>query len=499
MPRSSFWKRPLSYRETQVCCLIALALHVLPLLLADHFYIDDSWRSEEAGNAWAVEGRVLMQWLYAGLSFSGIAPNLFPLPLLLATTLAALALARLVWHYVEAPTASHVLVVLPLWYNPLFLQNLSYQYDGAGMALALAACIMAIATPVYRWRDALAGTLWVAIACSFYQISLNVFAALCAVEVVRSVIEKGRFEAVVRQVAGRLSQLVGGCLLYYATAYQAMGPARQATLPLDGQWPASILQRLAHVHERIALLATPGTLWLIGLLTAVSGVGLAIAVIQVLRRPTSRMNRLGLLTALIVPVPLIVLLVPGLTLGFAVFNDHARTLMAFGVLMLLVAWLAHRVLIQVHPHLGWLLALPLLAMLAFAFAYGRVMVMQKELQQAVAFGLAKDMTSQPSLAGLSCYRMMNGSSHQWLPAAKGSYAAMPALRYVLNIDFLLLPEMLPRLGVNTFNCSQGLDRVQVLLRSPEPQVDTVFYAIHRVDDVGYVLMKSPRDPEGLRW
>ncbi len=498
MPRSSFWKRPLSYRETQVCCLIALAIHLLPLLLADHFYIDDSWRSLEAGSAWAVEGRVLMQWLYAGLSFSGTAPNLFPLPLLLAAMLAALALARLVWHYFEAPTASHVLVVLPLWYNPLFLQNLSYQYDGAGMALALAACMMAIVTPVYRWRDALAGALWVAIACSFYQISLNVFAALCCVEGVRRVVEGARFEAVLRQVLGRLSQLGGGCLVYYVTAYQVMGPVRQTRVPLDSQWWATMLQRLVWIYERIALLVTPGTLWFIGLLSVLALASLTIAVVHVLRQRTPGAHRFGLLAVLIVPLPLLVLLVPGFTLGFAVFNDGARTLMAFGVLMLLVAWLAHRVLVRVHPCLGWSLAVPLLAMLTFAFAHGRVMVMQKELQQAVAFSLAKDMTSQPGLAGLACYHLMSAPNGQWLPAARGSYAAMPALRYVLNIDFLVLPEMLPRLGVDAFNCAPGLDRAQVLQRSPEPQVDTLFYAIHRVGDVGYVLMKAPRDPEGSR-
>ncbi|CAG8866975.1 hypothetical protein PS627_02258 [Pseudomonas fluorescens] len=104
MAAAALWDRHLSQREVQVLCLLAVGLHLLPLLLADHFYIDDSWRSQVAGNAWAQEGRLLTDWLYAGLSFSTIAPNLFPLPLLLAASAAALALARLARHYFIAPT-----------------------------------------------------------------------------------------------------------------------------------------------------------------------------------------------------------------------------------------------------------------------------------------------------------------------------------------------------------------------------------------------------------
>lgn len=35
-------------------------------------------------------------------------------------------------------------MLLPLWYNPFFLQNLSYQYDGPIMVLSVVAVIYAI-------------------------------------------------------------------------------------------------------------------------------------------------------------------------------------------------------------------------------------------------------------------------------------------------------------------------------------------------------------------
>lgn len=56
MSTLSAWDRHLSYRQVQLLCLLALGLHLIPLLLADYPYMDDSWRGHLAGNAWAVEG-----------------------------------------------------------------------------------------------------------------------------------------------------------------------------------------------------------------------------------------------------------------------------------------------------------------------------------------------------------------------------------------------------------------------------------------------------------
>lgn len=162
------------------------------------------------------------------------------MPLLLAGTAAALALARLVRHYFVAPTASAVLVVLPLWYQPFFLQNLSYQYDGPTMALALAACVLAITLEPGSWRQILCGALLVAVALAFYQISLNVFAGLCGVEVMRQVMLGKRCGQVWRHALGRLGQALGGCALYGLTAYQLMTPLRQGLLPVEGLGRSSL-------------------------------------------------------------------------------------------------------------------------------------------------------------------------------------------------------------------------------------------------------------------
>ncbi|WP_390482763.1 glucosyltransferase domain-containing protein [Pseudomonas guariconensis] len=415
MSTLSAWDRHLSYRQVQLLCLLALGLHLIPLLLADYPYMDDSWRGHLAGNAWAVEGRVMNDLFYGALGFGDGAPNLFPLPLLLAGTAAALALARLVRHYFVAPTASAVLVVLPLWYQPFFLQNLSYQYDGPTMALALAACVLAITLEPGSWRQILCGALLVAVALAFYQISLNVFAGLCGVEVMRQVMLGKRCGQVWRHALGRLGQALGGCALYGLTAYQLMTPLRQGLLPVEGPWPFITVARLEVIGERVGLLFTPGTTWCCLVLIALAIVALARQLWRVLDGQGSVGARVGLCLALLVPIPVILLLIPGITLVFADFNDGARTLMGLGVLMLLVLLLAHEALSEIHPRLGWLLVIPLLCMLSFAFAYGRVLIVQKTLHQAVTFALAHDISAQPSLASARRYYVLGiDSGGQWL-------------------------------------------------------------------------------------
>ena len=85
MKISDFLVRELGRRQVVLFFLLATSLYVLPLILADFPYIDDNWRALAAGNAWAGQGRLFADWLYQALTFTGAAPDIFPLPLIIAT------------------------------------------------------------------------------------------------------------------------------------------------------------------------------------------------------------------------------------------------------------------------------------------------------------------------------------------------------------------------------------------------------------------------------
>ncbi|MBJ9975814.1 glucosyltransferase domain-containing protein [Pseudomonas sp. S75] len=500
MSSSVFWNRNLTPQEVWFVCLVAIGLHLLPLILVDYAYIDDIWRSQTASitngsaDSWVVQGRVLTEVLHLLLGFSAAGPNLFPLPLLLAWPLIAAALARLAMHYYPQPRLTHVLVVLPLWFNPFFLQNLSYQYDAPAMGLALAACAWAIALGAKGWRSWWLGGLLIGVACSLYQVSINVYVGLTCLEIMRRVVEGSRAVDVFKHLVARAGQFLAGCVIYLLTAHQLVDVPRSAMLPLDARWLAEMQARLQITSEHVALLLTPGTIWLCWTLIGLALAMLTVHLVAIARSSRPVWERWCLGVALLLPVPVSLVMVSGMALLFAEFNPGARLLMGFGPSLVILLWLAHDALQRVHSRLSWVIALPVLFMLSFSFAYGRVLVQQKELQRVVSFSLAHELQVQPTLRDADHYYLLGyDADHSWVPAASGSFKAMPALEYVLNIHFMILPEMMPRVGIKPFQGEPPLDRQQLQALAPRAVVNSEFFTIYRIEQSVYVVMNLPHD------
>lgn len=492
----------LSQRQLWLIFMAALALHVLPLILADYAYIDDIWRSMTAGviegraNSWAGQGRILVDWLYAVLGGAGVAPDLFPLPLLLAVVIVARALASLTAHYFERPVLADVLVVLPLWFSPFFLQNLSYQYDGPAMGLALAACVWAITAgsgSAGRW---LLGSLLLTAVLSLYQPAINVFAILCCIEILHQVGSGLACKPVFRRLALRLGQLTVGCLLYHQTAYRLTVEQRTRLVSVDAQLPAEILARLELIGQDIALLATAANGWVyIGVLV-LAMVGLKLTLMQIWAGHSARIETYALGGLVLLTLPAAYILISGVALVLAHFQHGARLLMGWGAVMVMLAWLARRALVAIHPRLAWVLALPLALMLSMAFAYGRVLLLQKELQHAFVYTLVTTLQTHPRLQGIDrIYLYGQHEKGKWLPAARGTFKAMPVLRPILNFEDWVLSEALPRAGLTQVNRVTKRFFLSLRERSPLPVVKTRFFSVYRVDEYALVLLNAPREPE----
>lgn len=494
MAAVSLWTRPLTQMQLLLLCAAALTLHILPLLMADHPFLDDYARQQLARNDWMEVGRPLMVVVFAALSFSSGAINLYPLPLLLALLVTAMALARLVRQWFALPTLSGVLVVLPLWFQPYFLQNLSYQYDGATMALSLAAVIWAITTDYECWRYWLGGTLLVAAAAALYQPGMNVFVGLCGLEVMRRVMDDGKAGDVYGYAAKRFGQLLMAVTLFYVSSAWMVAGTRANLLALDGRWLTEVQLRLRATFETVGLLITPGNAWLFIALLIGALLMLSRSVFKVWQRPLGMGERLALLAALLMPIVVVPLCVPGLILLLTTFEPWARALMGLGVLLTLLLYLGH-VAMAPWPRLQLLiLTIPLLFMLSFSYAYGRVMVLQKELNLANAQALAQDLSKPPFKGARHYYVLDFWLERPWIPAAAGTLKRMPAMAWIFINHYVVLPEMLPLVGVDdlhTFYSSPPLNRQQVLAQSPTPLLCSRLYDLHRLNDDVYVLIKHP--------
>jgi hypothetical protein len=501
MKISDWLEKELAGRQVWLSFLFATLLFVLPLILADYPYIDDNWRSLAAGTAWTEEGRLFAQWFYHLLTFSGAAPNIFPLPLLIATLAMSAALTRLTFHYFPEPTFAHCLVLLPLWYNPFFLQNLSYQYDGPTMALSVVAVICAITfRSLSRVQQLIVPALLIALAIGLYQVSINVFLGLCCLELLRGASDRLAWPAWCRLLGWKGAQLLLAGLIYYATAFAYMSQAR--TSMLNGE-AAPLLQveiNAGRVLEKIVLLFHGGFAWVFGALLLCAIAGSVCVGRGVLARWDSGLHKAVIGIACLLMPPVLLLLVPGASLFFRDFNEGARTLMGFGVVLVLLFYLSHRVLAPLHAKLPLLLLIPLLATLSLSFAYGRVLTLQKTFTTNALYALSADIASRPALRNAKRIYLSVSYSDLWLVAAAGSFKQMPVLHYLLNIDFYMLAENLPKTGItNVVREKERRNATRVGYQGYPPLVDSLFYRIYLLGDYGFIVMKEPPRVTTLQW
>lgn len=491
--------RTVTPKEVLLFFLMANFLYIFPLVQADYFYNDDNWRVLMAGEGWREEGRGAVDFFYNAISFSSKAPDLFPLPLFVATVGVSLALKHLTFFYFERPTLAHCLVVLPIWYNPFFLQNLSYRYDGPAMALGLVALVYAVAWQRDKtWQNIMIPVLLIALALSTYQVFIGVFIALCCVEVIRLVWERKTSDVIFGFIR-RKSMVIGiGLLVYYATAYQWMTATRQDVLPLETSSLLEIGNRLLYVGRMLNGLGTEGIRLLVwgGAVLAVTGY--VWAGFNLFNSQESLWRKVTLASLYLLAVPVLLFCIPGITLVFAYFNYGARTLVAFSALLVLVFFLSFQVVTRIHAHLGIILFIPLLAILSFSFGYGRVLSLQKDQEAAVLASLIYDI-NHSSLRDRPSIYMIPELKANWLPAASGMYAAMPALKYVLGVDYVLLPETLPRGGITNVYLARNPEVIASIRRGEQsPVIFTRFYDLYVINDSGYIFMKKPQgDPNVL--
>lgn len=488
-------------RQVWLFFLFATLVYVVPLILADYPYIDDNWRSLSAGTAWAEQGRLFTELFYNLLTFSNAAPNIFPLPLLIATLAMASALTSLTFHYFRQPTVSCCLVLLPLWYNPFFLQNLSYQYDGAAMALSVVAVIYAITfrhpSRILQW---LVPSFLIALALGLYQVSLNVFLGLCCLELLRGANERLPWPQWRDVIGWKIAQTGLAWLIYAASAYPFM--AHNRTLLLN--WTAAPLLQIqvniARVLEKVVLLFHGGFAWVFAalLLCAIAGAVRLGLNVRERQDPGLKKCLIGLLCLLTLPV--VTLLVSGVALFFRDFNEGARTLMGFAVLLVLLFYLSHLALARIHERLPLLLVIPLLAMLSLSYAYGRVLTLQKTFASSALLSLEYDIASHRELREAKRIYMSVTYSDHWLVGAAGSFKQMPVLRYLLNIDFFILAESLPKVGItNVVAEKERRNATRVGYRGYPPLLENPYYRIFLLGDYGFIVMKEPAPIKALRW
>lgn len=340
--------------------------------------------------------------------------------------------------------------------------------------------------------------LLIALGLGLYQVSINVFVGLCCLELLRWA--HHRQPDWHRLIAWKLAQLGLALLIYGVTAYAYMKPHRTGLLDGSADPLLQVGINIGRVLEKVGLLFHGGFTWVLAALWLTAIAGSVVIGRRVMQRQATRMQRGGCALLCLLSVALIFLLVPGAALLFRDFNEGARTLMGFSVLLLLLFYLSHLALTRVHRRLPLLLLIPLLAMLSLSYAYGRVLVLQKTFATAALNALSYDIASRPALREAKRIYLSVTYSDHWLTAAAGSFRQLPVLHYLLNTDYYMLAENLPKVGItNVVAERERRNATRVGYQGFAPVVDSLYYRIYLIGDYGFIVMKEPAPVVELRW
>jgi len=155
-------------------------LYVLPIILANFYYVDDLARSVAGYARWSDNGRPLAEYIIKGMSFGGRVIDLAPLPLILSVLVVVLSGYYYCFKAGIEGRLTVAITSVSLLISPFYLQNISYRFDVFTMSLSVAACVLSAAVLLNRSGNVwlmLSGLLIVA-SLSLYQSSANICIAM---------------------------------------------------------------------------------------------------------------------------------------------------------------------------------------------------------------------------------------------------------------------------------------------------------------------------------
>ncbi|NKI73421.1 hypothetical protein Dpoa2040_000614 [Dickeya sp. CFBP 2040] len=445
--RMAFLYRPLSRSQISLFYVIAALIFILPLLLNNYLYIDDTWRTLKASTGWQAEGRMVANLIINLLSVTAAEPNLFPLPLLGAALIIALTLARLAFFWFRDPNLIDCLTLLPLWYNPFFLQLLSYQYDCVTATISLSAMIMAITfSRRATWLHFLASGVCVAAALGIYQISLHVFTGLAGAYLLYQLSCQCSPQRLLRLVLFFVGSLLLGGILYFLTFFQMITHDRGGVVLLG---LPDLLFRFTYYYSRVAFFITPLNAAIFLPLAVISLVGMVQGGVMAIVA-SSRGGKLLTTGLLVLALAAVILSLPGIGLIVADYEDNAgaRILMGAGPLLVVLLLFFQRALQVVDRRLSLLMVLPLWVVLSFSFSYGNVMH-QKQMNETMLLNLlVGDINQHDSLYQAEKIYIDNETNqYSNLFPVNCAVRQLPALGYVFESRYVVLPEQLEMSGI----------------------------------------------------
>lgn len=189
------------------------ALYSLPLIVASSLYIDDIFRATSGWMGyWLYDARPLTYLLMKILNLGNVISDISPLPLfisILSLSAASTILAKQITSKDDWITA---LAASSLGMSPLYIENLSYAFDGMTMSISILIAAYS-ATLNFRFSFAIKAFAVLAVL-SIYQPTVSVYISASAFIAISYILNNKNINTTIRKLISDISGLLIGYVLY---------------------------------------------------------------------------------------------------------------------------------------------------------------------------------------------------------------------------------------------------------------------------------------------
>ena len=192
-------------------------MYILPILIANFYYIDDLGRSLSGYTGWDGNGRPIASFLALILSDGKPLMDVSPWIQIASIFVLNYSLILFLRKFVSRATAFQIICVASFSYLNLFLlENLSYKYDSFGMIFSVGIFLFTYALPEsVRWKKHLImSVVAVIISLSTYQAAIGTYISLAVIESVYFICQNESWDNIVKRALLRIAGLGIGGLLY---------------------------------------------------------------------------------------------------------------------------------------------------------------------------------------------------------------------------------------------------------------------------------------------
>ncbi|XUA17424.1 glucosyltransferase domain-containing protein [Citrobacter sp. OP27] len=197
-----------------LAAIVLSIIYILPLLVANFYYIDDVSRSVGGYARWLDNGRPLAEWIILTMGFGGVI-DIAPAPLILCAVAMITAGFYLSKKIGVNRKTSAILISLSILCSPFYIQNLSYRYDAFTMGLSVSSAIVAASMLLedLSKKKIVLSVMLITAMLSLYQASVNAYIGIvCFCSIIN--LNKSGIKAFISYVAISVAALFLGMILY---------------------------------------------------------------------------------------------------------------------------------------------------------------------------------------------------------------------------------------------------------------------------------------------